>query len=460
MRFEFTVNDIDKNYPFSKSHWPGIILLVVLVLSLVLYIIPTKPISSYYCIQLAQWLQLGVILILAHKSIQAPSIGFVVIFYIISRVILFSSAPLLEDDYYRYLWDGHILSKGLNPYSFPPDHSFWDQIPSIWRDQINFPHVGTIYPPIAQSYFAVIYSFFGESILGLRIGAVALEIICGLLILKIINNENLNLKPLIIFLFFPTLMKENINSVHFDMLATTLFFASFIYFKNSNPTYFKKMIAWLFFSASVLVKVFPVIFLPILFYESKKKLYGLFIFLIFFMLCYLPFLDAGFRIFGGTKAFAQDWLFFESLAAYVQIFFTSLLNLNFIENSKIISIIATGGMTRMALGLVVLISSLYLSFYSKILLERKIIILFLILFSVTTVMNSWYWLWLLPFLILYAPLFTWIFPIFTTLGYSWFVDEELYHRIHYPIYGVFILSTALYLLFQKKSGLEKWKRSE
>ena len=39
---------------------------------------------------------------------------------ILMRVVLLPLAPELSDDFYRYLWDGHVQLSGLNPYVHAP----------------------------------------------------------------------------------------------------------------------------------------------------------------------------------------------------------------------------------------------------------------------------------------------------------------------------------------------------
>ena len=36
------------------------------------------------------------------------------------RLVLLGSAPILEIDYYRYLWDGGVLAASLNPFAVAP----------------------------------------------------------------------------------------------------------------------------------------------------------------------------------------------------------------------------------------------------------------------------------------------------------------------------------------------------
>ena len=47
-------------------------------------------------------------------------LGWVIVIGAGLRISMLSSAPILEDDYYRYLWDGAVVVNGLNPYAYSP----------------------------------------------------------------------------------------------------------------------------------------------------------------------------------------------------------------------------------------------------------------------------------------------------------------------------------------------------
>ena len=48
---------------------------------------------------------------------QSSAFAIMVAAGLAARLILFSSEPILEDDYQRYLWDGAVTASGLNPYA-------------------------------------------------------------------------------------------------------------------------------------------------------------------------------------------------------------------------------------------------------------------------------------------------------------------------------------------------------
>lgn len=411
-------------------------------------------------LQSIQWGQLTLILILSMKRVSAPSLAVILIGYVLSRVLLFQAAPFLEDDYYRYLWDGHLVSEGINPYLLPPSDSFWANVPSEWRQHINFPDIGTIYPPLAQIYFTVVYKFFGESVFGLRLGALVIECALALLIYQVIRQEKLSLKPLAVFLFFPTLMKENVNSVHFDLLATFFIFLFYLKLKKASSSLKNFFLIWFSLVCAVLTKIFPLLFLPLAFLFSPRKFLGLFIFCVVLILAYLPFLNAGLNVFGGTTAFAKNWLFFESIPFYIQKIYSSFFTWPVFERLRLTHFINPDQLTRLTSIFLSVIITLTISTSKKIRLENKFVILLLVLYCFSPVVNTWYWLWILPFLIIYSPRISWVFPVLTTLGYSWFVDKNTYNLFHQPIYGVFILILAMYITRTNYNGQHRWRTDQ
>ena len=75
--------------------------------------------AQFLRLEYAQWLQLGLILSLAFWRAE-PSSYVIVASYLISRALLCWAPPVLETDFYRFLWDGHLTGTFHNPYSFAP----------------------------------------------------------------------------------------------------------------------------------------------------------------------------------------------------------------------------------------------------------------------------------------------------------------------------------------------------
>jgi alpha-1,6-mannosyltransferase len=69
------------------------------------------------------------------------------------------SPPLLDDDAWRFLWDGWLGSQGINPYqSVPADFFGQAEVPAGMMqvlDRTAYPWAMTIYGPVSQAMFAL-----------------------------------------------------------------------------------------------------------------------------------------------------------------------------------------------------------------------------------------------------------------------------------------------------------------
>ena len=93
------------------------------------------------------------------------------------RAAALTGPPTTTDDFYRYSWDGRVQAAGLDPYEFPPSSPRLEGLrePWLWPQErpcplayrpdgctrINRSGVPTIYPPVAEGWFATIYRLTG-----------------------------------------------------------------------------------------------------------------------------------------------------------------------------------------------------------------------------------------------------------------------------------------------------------
>ena len=79
---------------------------------------------------------------------------------IVLRVLLLFSVPNLSDDFYRFLWDGHLTVAGIHPFAHPPAYFMQHavHVPGITPELfalLNSPEHYTVYPPVCQAIFAL-----------------------------------------------------------------------------------------------------------------------------------------------------------------------------------------------------------------------------------------------------------------------------------------------------------------
>jgi len=141
---------------------------------------------------------------------------------IVARLALLPLTPELSDDVYRYLWDGHVLLEGVNPYAHPPDDEALAAIRTEWHGAINHPHIPTIYPPLAQVLFGLV-NIAGGTILAAKLVWLCFDLGCAALLQGIAARTGRNpARVLVWYLWSPLLIVETAWSAHYD--AVGLFF--------------------------------------------------------------------------------------------------------------------------------------------------------------------------------------------------------------------------------------------
>ena len=158
----------------------------------------------------------------------------------LARLVLLPLAPELSDDIYRYLWDGHVLGEGYNPYGHEPAHEAYAPIRTPWHDRINHPGIPTIYPPLAQLLFGAVGAL-GGTILSAKLAWLCLDLGCGFLLSRIASHTGRNPGAVLVwYLWSPLLIVETAWSAHFDaaglfVMAALLWVASGRRVRASHP---------------------------------------------------------------------------------------------------------------------------------------------------------------------------------------------------------------------------------
>lgn len=157
-------------------------------------------------------------------------LGFVLFIGLALRLVIFFSTPMLEDDYFRYLWDGAVTANGINPYKYSPEQVIQNRdVPEELSrlavnsgdiiHRINHPHIRSIYPPVTQALFALSYIIKPWSLLPWRAILLVFDIATLALVLYSLNLVRLPLIYAMIYWWNPLLAKEIYNSGHLDVLV-------------------------------------------------------------------------------------------------------------------------------------------------------------------------------------------------------------------------------------------------
>lgn len=233
---------------------------------------------------------------------------------IIFRLLFIAILPNLSQDFYRFIWDGRLISQGISPYLFTPEsyientsNSFGviiNQAQELYNGMgsLNGSHFSN-YPPINQLCFSITSFFTEKSILGSVVVLRVIIILADLGILFIGKKLllKLHLNPNQIFWYFlnPFIIIELTGNLHFEGVMLFFLIAS-LYLLHQ-----KKWLGSAFLlGISVSVKLIPLLLLPLYykwfihnFNKGYFKLAGFyFIVLGTVILTFTPFLSSQFII--------------------------------------------------------------------------------------------------------------------------------------------------------------------
>ena len=227
------------------------------------------------------------------------------------RLIAVQAEPLLEDDHYRYLWDGMRTALHLDPYRLAPSAFFADQsLLPAWQDTlsgINNPDVPSIYGPVLQALFAL-----GHLVAPGRIGAIqALLLAVDLGCMALLIRHGVGARWLLAYALHPLILKEAMASVHPDgLVALWLLFALLSWQRG------RMFCTGALLGLAVATKVAALVALPLFLWGPQRtaafaQTAGAMAlgFVAVLVLAYLPFLIAGGSDAAGLSAFATQWRF-------------------------------------------------------------------------------------------------------------------------------------------------------
>lgn len=180
------------------------------------------------------------------------------------RLPLFLSAPVLSDDYFRFLWDGRLSALGEDPYALLPEGASPELKQRIdsngeLMENMNSPRYYSVYPPFQQLLFAGI-SLLGQGnldkeILLTRLLFVLADLVSLWLLMQLIAMRKGDPWHALWFALHPLLAWEGVGNLHFEAVSVPFMLgAVFLYFRYKKP-----WTAMLLFAFSASFKLRPLL---------------------------------------------------------------------------------------------------------------------------------------------------------------------------------------------------------
>lgn len=314
--------------------------------------------------------------------------------------------PILEDDYYRYLWDAFRFANDGTPYGVAPSAFFDDAtVPPLFQSVLNFinyPDIPTIYGPVLQVFFLAGYAIAPGSVFALQ----SLNAVIVLATLLLLARCGAKPRWLLLYAVSPLVLKESVMTAHPDALTGFLALAAFAICGGR----------WLWVGGATLglavaSKVSAGILIPFLWVRGGVCASVAFVGTL--IVCYLPFFWLAGSDISSLANFAQHWRFNPLLYAMLE----------WLAGPH-------GGRVLAAIGIVSIAASLYWR-DARVVADRPtippadIVLGALLLFS--PVVNPWYLLWLLPFAVLRPSRTAWtatfVLPLSYFNGTNWSASD-------------------------------------
>ncbi len=409
-----------------------------------------QPTDTQKILFVAQRILIGILFFIAiininKLPIKETWIAWIVFTGLFARLILIPSSPILEDDFYRYMWDGAITASGFNPYVYSPQDVI-DKNPEVPEkilkladesgnviEKINHPKIKTLYPTLSQIVFGISYILFPWSVTGWKFLMLMGDIFLLFFLIKILRELKLPISFVAIYWLNPIVLHEFFNTGHYDLFAL-LFTAIAIYYYLKNEF----VTSSITLALAVGFKLWPILIFPIflrrLTNQKWKLVSSVFAFSIFVIAIFIPVLRAGFDQNTGFTKYAANWInnaaFYTILKESIDLFTTTF---------KIYYVCADCVARWITIGIISIALLLLIKKPAKdnLNLVDKILIIIAVSFLVSPTQFPWYLTWMI------LPL---VFnPKFSLLMYVFLIP--LYHLNYLGGYFIYIQHIPVILLF-------------
>ncbi len=367
-----------------------------------------RPIDTFLALYFLAWAAFAAAAFAAPQLRDRRWLWGVLAIAAILRLTVFFSNPIQEADFYRYIWEGHVVLAGRNPAGaapaelapYQPDRGAFDlwavesdpgqtEAARLVRERVSYPTVSTIYPHLAQAVFAVNSQLWGWDPLGFRKTLLVFDLLTLLLLWLILRERHQPPAVLLLYAWCPIVLKEITNSMHIDAVCVCLLAAFVLAFMKQQ--YFLGFLA--LFLAS-LVKITPLVLFPLAgFYLLRRGLWRRLLWQTAVMVAlglialWIMHLGAADPL-SGLRAFAGGWRQNDSIYGVTHFVLQSVLEPEYAAGATrgiLFSLYAVG------LGL----SYIYVDRLDRLIDACGWALL--ALFLISPVGNPWYLMWLLPF---------------------------------------------------------------
>lgn len=266
-----------------------------------------------------------------HKKLEQIPLNMIFVFAILYRLVFIYAAPLLSDDVYRFIWEGHLMLRGINPYQYPVNSPMLDAYSISYRNLVNHNWLASPYLPVAQIGFALTSLVPINKILAFKIGAIILDLTSGWIIIKLLRQAGLQPQLVILYLWHPLVIVEFAQNGHFvEALMVLLTLAACMILLAERKEHNSKKVDFfspLLLAGATLTKGLPGMLVFAFFQRWKWRELILYIFCLFFVCAGfvwgagigLSDPATGTGLFGALRVYLSQWNFNGGILHWIEL---------------------------------------------------------------------------------------------------------------------------------------------
>lgn len=202
------------------------------------------------------------------------------------RLLLLFAPISWTDDHFRYIWDGCCSMNGIQPFAHTP-RELLQLMPDLFAADhfalLNSPDFHTVYPPLAQGFFALT-AFIGQGDLGtstlaLRVLFLGCEVATLLVLRALLRDTAQGQRWWMLYAFSPLVLMELTVNLHTEAVMIPLCLGALLLHQRGRPDASAVLLG---LAASA--RLWPLLFvlaLPAVMTWRKSMRYGLIIGLVF-----------------------------------------------------------------------------------------------------------------------------------------------------------------------------------
>ena len=184
------------------------------------------------------------------------------------RLLVVPIEPSLSNDVYRYLWDGKVIAEGLNPYRLAPEDPTLESVRGDLWPKLSHRDIPTVYPPVAEAVFWLV-DLLPAPLWSWKLLLAGVDLSSCLLLMLVLTRRRQPVSRSIWYIWNPLVTLEITAMGHLDGLGIAAVLWTFVLLQAPIR---KLGVASLAATSSILIKIVPILALPIFARISGKPM--------------------------------------------------------------------------------------------------------------------------------------------------------------------------------------------